>query len=681
MAGGMGESRMDVHEANATPTFLFDLAGRVRNLSLPASSANALIPLFEAVSNAIHAVEERWLEKSPVDGKIRILLHRRNEEEDAHVIGFSIVDNGIGLTSDNWDSFRTSDSGFKVSRGGKGVGRLSWLKAFSNCNIKSTFEEAGALKQRMFSFNIKGRDPIQEHLVNLLDKPEMRGTEIRMEPFVTSFESHCPKKLATIAAKLVGHFLPYLVVNRLPPITVEDSSGEIVDIRAYYQENQNKNAIDIVLLTPDLIDGPQQFQIYHILLRKQLKFLESGLHWVFYAGNERVAKQTNIDGQLGLKHVGDQQDSVYVCLVTGAYLDAHVNQERTSFTFAPEVSEAIHDMVIASAKEFLSEYIERVRAQQLQVADRVIRENPQFISARENLTQFVTDNLSLNKQGEEDIFLELSRRRLRAKRRLDGQIRSVTEGQDSDLENSIQQITKALNDEKKGSLAEYVVRRKSILDLLDSSLAYKDPATRKYYKEDVIHGLIVPLRSSSEDLDYNDHNLWILDDRLAFYSFFRSDKPFSTFVEGSDSGREPDLTFVFERSLAFRREGRDEPIVIIEFKKPGRDDYNGNTNPVTQALEYVDLFREGKAVKGKDGSLLKPISRSTRFICFIIADFTDTLVKVVRTSPANNPTADGQGYFGISTEHNAVVEVMPYEKVLHDARIRNEAFFVHLGLL
>ena len=218
------------------------------------------------------------------------------------------------------------------------------------------------------------------------------------------------------------------------------------------------------------------------------------------------------------------------------------------------------------------------------------------------------------------------------------------------------------------------------MDLLGSSLAYRDTDDRRYFKEEVIHGLIVPLRSSSEDLDYEDHNLWILDDRLAFYAFFRSDRPFNTFVEGVESGREPDIAAVFDRSLAFQREGQDEPIVIVEFKRPGRDDYNGNSNPVTQVLEYVDVFREGRAVRGKDGALIKPINPATRFICFIIADFTDSLVKVLRTSPANNPTADGQGYFGISREHNASVEVLPYAKVLNDARVRNEAFFRHLGL-
>lgn len=673
---------MDTIESRADAGFMFNLAGRVRNLSLPASSVNALIPLFEAVSNALHAVEARFDTRAREAGAIEVEVRRLNDDADGPIVGFTVRDNGIGLTEANWDSFRTSDSPHKLSRGGKGVGRLSWLKAFGDCQVTSRFDEGGLVLERSFSFSLRAANPIQGHALRQVVPGIEPGTEVRLAPFHTPFEAHCPKKAATIAAKLVGHFLEYFVVGRAPRVTLTDMAAEVdLDLRRYYSDNQTRNEIDIVSLPVDLLEDPQEFQIHHVLLKKQLKFLESGLHWLFYAGNERVAREDAIDGQLGLKYVGENADCVYVGLVVGKYLDTHVNQERTGFTFAPDTASEIHKAAIASAKHFLSDYIETIRAQQLATADRVIRDNPQFLTFREALPDFVSANLSLNTQGEEDIYLELSRRKLRAKRKLDGQIRSLRDGGAEAVEASVQQITKALNDEKKSSLAEYVVRRKAILELLDSSLAFQNPADRKHYREEVIHGLIVPLRSNSEDLDYDQHNLWILDDRLAFYTFFRSDKPFRTFVDGSTSGKEPDLAIVYDQSLAFRREGQDEPIVIVEFKRPGRDDYDGNSNPVTQVLEYVDLFRAGKAMHDKNGKLMKAISPSTRFVCFVVADFTDSLLKVVRTSPANNPTADGQGFFGISREHNCSIEILPYDKVLHDARVRNEAFFKHLGLI
>ena len=95
---------MDILEARVEPDFEFDLAGRVRNLSLPASPVNALIPLFEAISNALHAVEARWEDQTTSSGKIEIEMHRRDGVEAGSVQGFTVRDNGIGLNDANWRS-------------------------------------------------------------------------------------------------------------------------------------------------------------------------------------------------------------------------------------------------------------------------------------------------------------------------------------------------------------------------------------------------------------------------------------------------------------------------------------------------------------------------------------------------------------------------------------------------
>ncbi|HEV2651860.1 MAG TPA: ATP-binding protein, partial [Rhizomicrobium sp.] len=434
---------MPLTEAENTDSqFLFDLNGRVRNLGLPANPANSLVPLFEAVSNAIHAMEVRWGEDVVRSGEVTIEVHRRTEEEESHVVGFTVTDNGIGLSEDHWRSFRTSDSPAKLTRGGKGVGRLSWLKAFRECRIVSRFDDDRVLMERSFTFSLKAANPVQDHKLAPAPSDARQGTEVRLGPFESNYEVHCPKKTATIAAKLVGHFLPYLVVARAPRITLIDGA-ELVDLRAYYAENQARNSVDIVNLAVDVLTGPQEFHIYHTLLKKQLKFVENGLHWMFYAGNERVARQDCIDGQLGLKYVGDDEGCVYVGLVAGPFLDSHVNQERTSFTFDADTQSEIHKAAIASSKMFLSDFIDRVRARQVEVTGRVIRENPQFLPFLDSLPTFVADNFSLSTQNEEEIYVELSRRKLRLKRRIDGQLRSIQNNTSESVEADVQQVTKA----------------------------------------------------------------------------------------------------------------------------------------------------------------------------------------------------------------------------------------------
>jgi hypothetical protein len=71
------------------------------------------------------------------------------------VVGFVVSDNGIGLNEDNFKSFLRPDSRHKIDRGGKGVGRLDWLKVFNEIKVDSAYEvEAGAskLEERAFDF-------------------------------------------------------------------------------------------------------------------------------------------------------------------------------------------------------------------------------------------------------------------------------------------------------------------------------------------------------------------------------------------------------------------------------------------------------------------------------------------------------------------------------------------------
>ena len=68
------------------------------------------------------------------------------------VVDFEIRDNGIGFNEENFDSFSTSDSRYKAEHGGKGIGRLLWLKAFSRVVVNSVFEVNGEHLRRTFDF-------------------------------------------------------------------------------------------------------------------------------------------------------------------------------------------------------------------------------------------------------------------------------------------------------------------------------------------------------------------------------------------------------------------------------------------------------------------------------------------------------------------------------------------------
>lgn len=132
------------------------LKGRLRNTNLPITYS--LFPLFEAVVNSIHSIDILKKEKANYNGKIIIKILRSPhmityEGFENNIIGFEIIDNGIGFNKDNYNSFRTLDSEFKMNLGCRGIGRLLWLKAYDIVKIKSTFLEQGKIFLREFDFS------------------------------------------------------------------------------------------------------------------------------------------------------------------------------------------------------------------------------------------------------------------------------------------------------------------------------------------------------------------------------------------------------------------------------------------------------------------------------------------------------------------------------------------------
>lgn len=104
-------------------SFNSDFVGRISNISLSPSPNNALIPLYEAVTNAIQAIEDKFGGDNLALGQIDIYV-LRDDREDSRPNGFKVVDNGIGFTQVNLSAFLTSDTRNKIKRGGKGVGRF-----------------------------------------------------------------------------------------------------------------------------------------------------------------------------------------------------------------------------------------------------------------------------------------------------------------------------------------------------------------------------------------------------------------------------------------------------------------------------------------------------------------------------------------------------------------------------
>lgn len=416
--------------------------------------------------------------------------------------------------------------------------------------------------------------------------------------------------------------------------------------------------------------------LWNLKCRKVARFHAGGYNFAFLAGDARSVVEYSLDEQLGLKALDDE--FVYIGCLSGNLLDRHVNPDRSAFTFDNKELEIIKKAIAKGARDYLSEYVQEALGRKEATAREIIAENPQFLYVERELNDF-TEGLQPNCFKKEDIFVEMARDRFRRQKRF-AEIKKdivLKRAIGVALEKKIEDYKSYVRDEKKGALAEYVVRRKAVLDLFETFLGYKDPEAETHKKEEALHQLICPMKVDSNQLHIDDHNLWLLDDRLAFSHYFSSDQEIAKFAPSTSADR-PDLAFFYGSCVAWREAEGADTVVIVEFKRPLRNDYSKGKDPVQQVLHYVKTLKTKAGLTDIRGRAIRGINDGTAFHCYIVCDVTQELEE--RIIGRLQKTPDGDGYFGYTQNPNAFVEIIPYGKLLRDARKRNVVFFEKLGI-
>lgn len=137
----------------------------------------------------------------------------------------------------------------------------------------------------------------------------------------------------------------------------------------------------------------------------------------------------------------------------------------------------------------------------------------------------------------------------------------------------------------------------------------------------------------------------------------------------------PDI-IVFNRPIAVVDTAPDYgSVVIFEFKRAMRDDYTEGDNPVLQVINYVKKLKTGKEVD-RNGRPI-PTGENTQYYGYVVCDITDKLRELAELYGLK-PTPDGKGYFGPHPS-GVYLEVVPFWKLIEDARKRNERLFELLG--
>jgi hypothetical protein len=657
-----------------------NLVKRIDRLPKPTNVAAAMQPLFEAISNAIHSVQKRFDESVSQNGRIHVTVNTGRKKDQ---VWATVEDNGLGLNEKNWEAFTTTDTDNKIQIGGKGVGRLLWLDCFQKVHITSTFAAGVGMVKRSFDFVLALDDQIQNEKMDRVEATADSSFHVRFDGLRDNgYFAKFPGRESFVFQHLTSHFLPTFIGKRCPQISVYVGD----EARHYPSDIDNivhRKVHDIHLET-------DEYGLLLLTLMECDKVASAdlkGTHFVHFIAHDRTVHSQCIDGKLGLKHFGENEDRVFHAILTGEYLDSNVNQERTAFMFEDVILDRIINEVCTShIEEFLKEPLEKLGGEQRLKIEEITASYP---SVSFGNTDELQAKIPSGELKEDAIYGHLARERFRRDQRQAEKVKSVLgrlKGGAADLNDftaAISEAGKAIEDAEQRSLTEYIVRRKVVLDFIEILLekVRDDSRDSSYQREDVLHSFICPLRvntlaDGSNKVDAaTSHDLWIVDERLSFAQYFSSDVEFSALSGAIESDERPDV-LIFDYVHGLRQTEEPSKFLLVEFKRPGRTSYRDDENPQLQVERYVRRLQSGGLtdVKGRPIKL----DKRTVFHCFIVADIVG---KLDEWTYSWKPTADGRGrIYQPNSGFQGAIELIGWDALLGDARARNQAFFDRAGI-
>ena len=653
--------------------------------------------MLEAVVNSIHAIEEADL--PPDKGRIVVDVGRESvlslsngadgRVARGNILNFTVTDNGIGFTDANMRSFRTLDSDYKIDMGGRGVGRLLWLKAFDNVRVDSTYaDDEKTFRRRRFEFNaING---VSEQPPDDADQNADRRTTVYLSGFRSRYRESSRKQSAAIARHLLEHCLWYFIrPGSAPSIELHDE-GQVLFLSDVYDEHMHASASEESVEVRNW-----RFDLVHVKLRANA----SATHTVSWCADNRLVSEEKLAGKLPGLHgrLSDENGPfVYSCYVSSRFLDERARPERTGFDIVERADglfadtelglEEVRDAITGRAGVHLSEHLaENLERSKKRVDGFVSTRAPRY---RPILSRLSDEELNVDPDiSDRDLDVTLHRKLTDLEEEFlsEGHVvmRRDESEPDEDYAKRVAVYMAKAEDLKKSDLANCVAHRRVILDLFEKAIERKPDG--RYVCEDIVHNLIMPKGVDSNEAGRDSSNLWLIDERLAFHEYLASDKQLKTMpVTGSESTKRPDLFSlrIFDQPVLVSEDTQPPfaSLDIVEIKRPMRADATPGEegDPVEQAIGYLRRIRDGGLVT-KHGRPI-PATRDVPGFCYVLADLTTALHGRCRDHHDLRQFPDGLGYFGYKGNLKAYVEVISFDRLVRVAKERHRAFFDKLGL-
>ena len=653
---------------------------------------DVLLPMLECVVNSIISLQQSSLPANEKEIQIKIirgaLPSQTNLLDSVKTIdSFVITDNGIGFTDKNYRSFETPFSQANKEFGCKGIGRFTVLAAFESLKVESNYLENQVWKYREFEFNTKDE-------VNLItsekSEEDVFKTKVRLDNcFNEVIRQKSALKIEDIAESVMQHCLIYYLNDSLPKIMIYDEESSraesINDLYAKVSKEKERN-FEV---------KKQQFKIY---ITKTPKEGNRKNNYVHYCANSRVVgNPKNIKNFNSLfNYPISRNGSLYFLdvYVVSEYLNRksfstrngfNIPKEKENLLFAnssPLSFQEIEENLTKVLEDEYNEFVKKSRERSQEEIKSYIKEKaPRYRSflKKPEVLNSIPPNLYEDKL-EEHLYKISYTARKKVENHIDKFIneKQVNEETINQIKDDIKEKTAYDVD----SLADYMTRRRAIIELFEKFLDADENGN--YKLEEDVHNLIFPMGLTSNDVVYENHNLWLLDERFLNYKFIASDKSITSYSQ-KKSRKEADLVMIdnpqmFENPIGFgdKNSGEINSMVIFEFKRPGevahqkrKGNYRWEFSDLIEP--YFDEFLYQQDKKNYKGNQVI-VTKNTPKFGFIIVDVLPTNLKQFNEDKGWEKTPFGT-YFKIIPKLNLNLEVMTFRKLLEVSRERHNAFF------
>lgn len=675
-----------------------DIEGIIRELNL--SEADVLFPFFEAVVNSIQSIHEILKSDNSVQGEVSIFIERDKQELNLFekegnypIKSIKIVDNGIGFNNSNYyDGFLKSHSTKKQNLGGKGLGRFTMLSVFNSIKIKSIYGELSSdegLWLRSFELSRKdgliSNDPV-------LAKAQKNTTEITLSDINDKFKQATAKySQENIADSILEHCLLYYLGDKAPLIRVVEDDEAINLTKQFSPTDFVKYKIEDKILKYDFI--------CYFVKNDKLK-----AHEYLLCAHNRKVRGKRIDKIFPIftsKIINEGEDCWLQIYVVSDYLDGKVNMSRNEIIFPKiqddfenedgslkfddehrtiVVEKDIDTFVIKGLEDKYQETIEKRRDYLRCMVNNYMNSDDgleyRTLDIDNDFLATIPDTADDKKL--DDVLHEHQYKKRKEIRKKRERLLKKDFSRRKDYQSLLSDVVSLITKEGNLKLGQYVAHRKTIIDLLDKYLDWCEE-NNNYAEEATLHNLIFAMGGSHENTPYDSHNLWLLDDRLAFHRYIYSDKAVSKHKpkKGKTKSRlETDLAIYDVPYTYGEKTDYDEvaSAVIFEFKRPDRPlTYDEFSKQMGTQIEAVN----GGKVIDKNGKHVTT-SESTPVFFYYVCDVnaynslkSRAKIEGFRETPYKSL---------MRLVENIYVEIMTYQTLLVNSRRRNKAFFKKLGI-